>query len=179
MDKNLVRIDGIVWHVSGRTIAEMEALCPTHRLRLQVYPSGFNEYSSHRLQCAECDSFYTLPRLIIEERKYILNKLDSKLFKQMKVLNLDDEAVPIAESKASSKDGNFFVTAILTESKVGQRLVVYAGEKGRKEKTQVFVEPDIKRLAFDQNDIHPSEVFVKLEATFRDGTQISMKKPTE
>jgi hypothetical protein len=62
---------------------------------------------------------------------------------------------------------------------VGQRLVVYAGEKGRKEKTQVFVEPDIKRLAFDQNDIHPSEVFVKLEATFRDGTQISMKKPTE
>ena len=93
----------------------------------------------------------------------------------MKVLNLDDEAVPIAESKASSKDGKFFVTAVMVDSKVGQRVVVYAGEKGRKEKTQIFIEPNIKRLAFDQNDLHPADVFLALDGTFEDGTSFSIK----
>ena len=93
----------------------------------------------------------------------------------MKFINLDDEAIPIAESKVSSKDNKYFVTAILTESKVGQRLVIYAGEKGKNEKTQIFIEPEIKRLAFDQNDTHPSDVFVVVEGTFKDGTKMSIK----
>lgn len=94
----------------------------------------------------------------------------------MKVLNLDDEAIPLAESKISSKDDKFFVTAILTESKVGKRLVVYAGEKGRKEKSQIFIEPEIKRLAFDQKDMHPTEVFLELTGTFDDGSSVTINK---
>ncbi len=49
-------------------------------------------------------------------------------------------------------------------------------KKGEKKKTQIFVEPDIKRLAFDQKDLHPTDVFTKLEATFSDGTKASQKK---
>ena len=70
----------------------------------------------------------------------------------------------------------FFATATLTKSKVGLRLVVYAGERGSAKKTQIFVEPDIKRLAFDQTNMHPNEVFAELEATFIDGHKASMRK---
>jgi len=94
----------------------------------------------------------------------------------MHFINIDNEATPIAESKVSSKDNRFFVVSRLMESKTGLRLVVYAGEKGKKEKTQIFVEPEIKRLSFDQKDQHPTDVFTKLEAIFSDGTKVSQEK---
>jgi hypothetical protein len=94
----------------------------------------------------------------------------------MKFINLDDEAIPLAEYKINSKTEKYFITALLTDSKVGHRLVVYAGEKGKKEKTQIFVEPEIKRLAFDQNNLHPKEIFVALEAIFDDGSSASIYK---
>ncbi len=168
-------IDGIKWVITGREHHHIQPLCPRHFLRLHT-PPGFHEYSTNHLYCDECDDPYVIPRLLAQERDYVLAKIDSKAFKKMKFINLDDEAIPLAESKASSKDNKYFVTAILTESKVGQRLVVYAGEKGKKEKTQIFIEPDIKRLSFDQKDVHPSEVFASLEATFRDGTKNSIEK---
>jgi len=169
-EQNLI-IDGIKWHVTGR---QVQPLCPKHHLRLYVV--GGSEYISSSLSCEECNTPYRLPRYVYSEKIYILDKLDSKIFKDMKFINLDDEAIPIAESKVSSKDNRYFTTALLTESKVGLRLVVYAGEKGKLHKTQIFVEPDIKRLAFDQKDLHPSDVFVKLEGTFEDGTKSSINK---
>ncbi len=173
MDQNLIKMDGVLW--SKISNKDLEPLCPIHHLRLDYYPSSYNEYSAHQLTCEECENRFILPRTVNEEKKYIFNKLDSKLFKKMKTLNLDDEAIPIAEDKKSSADGKFFVTAILTESKVGKRLVVYAGERGANNKTQIFIEPDIKRIAFDQRDLHPSDVFVKLEGTFKGGTKMSIE----
>jgi len=117
-----------------------------------------------------------LPRNIENERQYILDKIDAKFFKSIKFINLDDEAIPIAEDKAKSTDRKYFVTSRLMESKTGLRLVVYAGERGKKEKTEIFIEPEIKRLAFDQADLHPTDVFTKLEATFNDGTKATQKK---
>jgi hypothetical protein len=38
------------------------------------------------------------------------------------------------------------------------------------------VEPELKRMSFDQNDSHPNEVFTKVEATFKDGVSTTIKK---
>lgn len=168
---NLI-IDGVKWHIDSTRIPV--PLCPKHYIRLTL--STNNTYRSS-MHCAECPQIsYEFPREFNNEKSYIVNKIDSKVFKKMKFINLDDEAIPIAEDKAYSKDDKYFVKVILTESKVGQRLVVYAGEKRKKDKTQIFIEPKIKRLAFDQNDIHPSDVFVSLEAVFEDGTKSSISK---
>jgi hypothetical protein len=105
-----------------------------------------------------------------------MKKLESRELKNLKVLNLDDEAIPLAEAKSKSKDGKYFVTASLVESKVGKRLVVYVGERGQKDKTQIFVEPEIKRVAFDQNNLHPTDIFLKLEGTFVDGSSTVIQK---
>ena len=176
MSTDFYKVDGVLWR--GKT--HPEPYCPKHRLQMDADTIDYSNFNAvyDRLKCMECPSHYIIPRDINEERKYISRKLESKELKHLKILNLDDEAIPIAEDKVSSEDGKYFVKAILTDSRIGQRLVVYAGEKGKKEKSQIFIEPSIKRLAFDQKDIHPSEVFVKLEATFEDGTMSSITKAT-
>ena len=130
---------------------------------------------ARNLRCAECEHLHPIPRQWDDEQQYVLDKVESKIIKNLKFINLDDEALPIAEDKIP-KNSEYFVTSLLTKSKVGLRLVVYAGKRGNEEKTQIFVEPDIKRLAFDQRDLHPTDVFTKLEATFANDVKASLEK---
>ena len=173
MDKEHIILNGIKWHVPLLSSEYIVPLCPKHHLTLFV---KLNNPHACWLKCEDCSENYHIPREFNKQKQYLLDKLNSKAFKNARFINLDDEAVPIAESKVSSKDDKYFAKAILTESKVGLRLVVYAGEKGKSEKTQIFVYPNIRRLAFDQTDLHPSDVFIKLEGTFNDGTSASVKQ---
>ncbi len=181
MSDKYIIIDKIKWwiHIDIAGYRNVQPLCPTHHLR--IYPKTDSYMyrhikETHNLKCSECVALHVIPRSWVDEQKYVLDKIDSKILKTMRFINLDDEAIPIAEDKKSPKDGKYFVTALLTESKAGKRLIVYAGERGGKRKTQIFVEPDIKRLAFDQKDLHPNDVFTKLEATFADNSSAKMKK---
>jgi hypothetical protein len=177
MEQEFYKFDGVLW--TGNITPN--PYCPKHRLEMDPYTYDEHEpYKFDHLRCEECSKDYVIPRDIDEEQKYIARKLKARTMRNFRILNLDDEAIPLAEEKVSSKNGKYFVTALLTKSKIGHRLVVYAGVKGNKKKTQIFVEPEIKRLAFDQKDLHPTEVFVKLEGTFDDGSSsfIFKKKNT-
>lgn len=180
MNGNLMKLDGVLWDASG---VVPKSYCPKHRLEMDAYTldkdyasKPDHECSFNHLRCEECEKYYKIPRDIKEESEYIRRKIKAKQIKDLKVINFDDEAIPLAEDKVVSPDKKYFVKAILTESKVGLRLVVYAGRRGSKNKTQIFVEPAIKRLAFDQGDTHPAEIFQKLEAYFADGTSSTIKK---
>lgn len=175
MLKDGFTIDGVKWAI-GQHPPKAVPLCPKDFIELDPHPDNYVEYISKRLKCEKCGKIYDLPRRVDDEKQYVLKVVSSKTYKGMRFINLDDEALPIADDKKSSRDNKFFVTSRLMKSKTGLRLIVYAGEKGRKEKTQIFVEPEIRRLAFDQSDLHPTDVFTKLEATFSDGTKASQKK---
>lgn len=168
---NLVKIDGVLWLYEGDFSMPYYAYCPQDRL--QLYCSGDFDYSTN-LSCENCQKNFILPRPYTQESVFVENMMKAKSLQQIKVIDFDNEAIPLAES--TDGDETHFVTAKLVNTKVGKRLVVYAGEKGASDKTQIFIEPDIKRLAFDQKDQHPSEVFVKLEAQFEDGTKHSIEK---
>jgi hypothetical protein len=178
MSSNLYRIDGVLWEVkmspfNNRT-GDAVPICPKHHLRMESIDhtsSFYSEMSAKHLRCEECDEDVEMPRGYHYECRYVIDKVASKKYKEMDVMNIDGESVPIAEAKAEPKDSKYFATARLMKSKVGLRLVVYAGQKGKKQKTQIFVEPEVKRLSFDHGDVHPSEVFVALEGTFADGTK--------
>ena len=177
MNEQHVIIDNIKWWVHERV---PEPLCRVHNIRLRPIIDGNSsaytfQHNSYTLKCEEGGENYDLPRSIAKERLHVIDKIDAKIFANQKFINLDDEALPIAEDKVP-KDTEYFVTALLAQSKVGLRLVVYAGKRGSNQKTQIFVEPEIRRLAFDQKDLHPNDVFTKVEATFRDGTTASTKK---
>jgi hypothetical protein len=176
---NIVRLDGILWEVSGYS-NHIIPLCPKHRIELEeVDPFGHIASSTYRgscrvLSCQACEETYTIPRQFNREVRYVSETVEAKKRKQIKALNLDEEAVPLASDKASNDD--YFVKALLTKSNTGLRLVVYAGEKGQADKTQIFVEPEIKRLSFDQNNLNPSEVFLKFEAEFADGIKHTVER---
>lgn len=164
-----VRSEGILWIYEDY---KWVPVCPKHHLRMSV---NYNGMKISKYECLEDREIFIVPREFNEQRTYIQNKLDAKDIQKKKFLNIDGESIVITEDKIDSKDNKYFVRAFLTRSKVGLRLVVYAGEKG-KEKTQIFVEPEIKRLAFDQTNTHPSDVFLKLEGTFDDGSIASIKQ---
>ncbi len=179
MNQNTVTIDGIKWYIwiDNNNYRNAQPLCSKHHLRLEWLKSYSGQPSDERtrLRCEECDSLYQIPRGSKSEIQYVLNKIDAKVFANMKFINLDDEAIPIAEDKVP-KNSEYFVTSLLTKSKVGLRLVVYAGKRGSLRKTQIFVEPEIRRIAFDQKDLHPTDVFTILEATFEDGSKAKLEK---
>lgn len=173
MLKDGIIIDGLKW-VIGEHPPKAIPLCPKDFIELDPYPSGFVLTDSH-LKCEDCGKVYPIQRVVADEKRYVLNKINSRSYKSKQFINLDDEAIPIAEDKIT-KNSEYFVTSLLTKSKVGLRLIVYAGKKGKSEKTQIFIEPDIKRLAFDQRNLHPKDVFTSLEATFEDNSKASIRR---
>ena len=189
IDNQIIRIDGIKWWIVKSTAGNRLPipLCPIHDLRLRPIPPieydpfykkrmvGHPE-DSRELECAEGLHKIGIPRKFNSEKRYIVDRIDAKVFKGMKVINLDNESVPVAESRVNSKNGKYFVKSQLMESKRGIQLVIYAGEKGKNEKTQIFVEPIVKRLDFDRKDLHPDEVFLEVTAKFNDGSSHAIKK---
>lgn len=194
MDNKLIRVDGVKWHwyvktnVHGVMKDEIEAICPDHSMKLtptarktSARINGRSTISWSDGQYLYCDEGHTItmPRVYSEERQYVIKRLKAIDFSKMKVINLDDEATPIAKEKLEDKGGKYFITSQLMQSKRGLQLVVYAGEKGASHKSQIFIEPEVKRLAFDHKDLYPTDVFVELKATFEDGTTASLNAPSK
>jgi hypothetical protein len=124
--KNIIRIDGIKWWItqSKAGVRLPVPLCPEHDLRMtSVSPKVYNSVSRRyfdgsytdgtSLKCAEGPHITELSRKYNEELQYVIDRIDAKVFKGMKVLNLDDETIPIAKAKATSKDDKYFITAQL------------------------------------------------------------------
>jgi hypothetical protein len=183
MAEQFIIVDSIKWWISENAsgVRFSQPICPIHNLRLypveDIHSTEINyDRRSKSLKCEECEKVYSIPRGFLMEKQYVINKIDAMIFKGMRFINLDDQALPIAKEEIKSGDSKYFVTSLLTESKTGLRLVVYAGKRGSDKKTQIFVEPEIKRLAFDQKDLHPTDVFTELEATFADGGKHKMVK---
>lgn len=182
----LVKIDGIKWQIAqtsayGQVYRVPVPLCPKHNLRLQPMKGwsssekAYAESGARELRCEECPVMYKIPREFHEEKRYVIDKVDSRAFRQMQTINLDDEAVPLASGRIESKDSPYWLEAKLVESKAGgPKVVIYAGDKRRRNKTQLFVDPATSRMGFDQNDSHPADVFVSVEATFKDGTKTAI-----
>lgn len=186
-----VTIDGIKWYVVKSTDGSRhpEPLCPQHHLRLTAKPGRVLNTRSRQyydrpadtatmLECAEGPHTLDIPRDFSSERKYVVDRLDALFFEKATYIYLDDLAIPVATENLKEKDSPVWVRARVTESKSGLRLIVWAGDRSEKSKTQLFVEPEISRLSFDQNDDHPLEVFAKVEATFARG-RVTIERPPD
>lgn len=188
----LIIIDGIKWWdtISTAKTRLIVPLCLQHDLRLQpeylserVYSGGSTRYRkkssdvSVQLRCEEDKGHLVdMSREYAIEKQYVMNRIDAQAFSKMPVLNLDDSAVPMAKDEIKEKDNPYWVRSKVTESKAGTRLIIWAGNKNAKNKTQLFIEPEIKKLSFDQNDDHPLEVFTKVEVTFADNVKAEIRK---
>jgi hypothetical protein len=56
---------------------------------------------------------------------------------------------------------------------------VYAGRRGERDKAQIFIDTENDKITFDQNNIHPSDVFVRLTGEFASGKKTTMESDVE
>ena len=112
-------------------------------------------------------------------RKLLSRRLDSKKYQEAEIFDIDGYLVPASKEKQLKARGSeYAITAQVKKSdKKGEQIVIYVGKKGIQGKSQIFVDPKYGKLTFDQNDISPKDIFVKLEATFRDGSNATIKSP--
>lgn len=181
MSNELYRIDGLLWQVDNYNELAIP-LCPIHRIRLsfnkgdELVSWGSPHRYAHRLFCEDCDKVYSLRRELSDEEDYVVNKVKSTDLLKYDVIDIDGILTPVTKKQKVQADDGFFCTAQIRDSKRGPQVVIYAGKKGSKEKSQVFITPEERRLSFDQNDLNPADVFTKITAEFRDGTSHTIEK---
>lgn len=98
-----------------------------------------------------------------------LSRLNSELFKNAKLIRLDDWYVP--EIKNEKKISNYWVKTDVKTDKDGDTIIViYVGNKNTNQKAQLFIKPEKLQLSNDFKDLDPATVLSKIELTLRDRT---------
>lgn len=167
MDKtNIYRVGEILWKIDSLKDRHAEPLCPIHRSVLR-YESDYDT----ELYCYACKKYYRLEFGVLEASELVIEQIKALSRRNCKVVDIDGILTPVSKHNRVSNDG-YFCTAQIRKSRNGHQLVVYAGKKGMPgKKCQIFVTPEDRKLSFDQTDLNPADVFVKLTAEFRDGTK--------
>ncbi|HOG15617.1 MAG TPA: GH32 C-terminal domain-containing protein, partial [Candidatus Absconditabacterales bacterium] len=138
----------------------------------------FGDMLEYKYACAKCGLTTTLNKSIEEKGEDFLNVLYSKNYKDAEIINLDGDLIRV--QREGIKDDDYRIDAKISKNKKGElQLMVLAGSKKEEDKTQLFLDPTHERLAFDQNDSHPREVFSKVVAIFKNSTSAIGELPND
>lgn len=144
--------------------------CPKCRFTMK-YDEWFSMWQE-RYQCInpDCKHIVPVPYKPEDLIKLADESLNARNLKDADIINLDGILVPILKDKVPNAHW------YRAECKVSEwkwwkiQLMVLAWCKSDKTKTQLFITPEDSRMTFDQNDSHPSKVFVKITAEFKNST---------
>ncbi len=183
MDNNTVKIymsGGICWDyevdINGVPY-DVIALCPKKNCHGKLIKDIGAKYKhgEWKYKCIVCDCKITLNKSIEEEGKIFLHRLESQKYKDAELIKIDDELIKLTESELKD-DKDYWITAKLSENKRGNKqLMILVGSKREEDKTQLFIDIANEKLSFDQNNIHPKEIFTKVVATFKTTKSIVRK----
>lgn len=183
MKEKFYAIDGVYWIVDKyNDIAT--PFCPKDKIELTYKESDFFDWSEEaknikEIKCEDCKKTYALPRSLYNETKYAIEKAKSIDRKDYEVIDVDGIKTPVTKKEEIDPKNGYFCTAQVRDSKRGPQIVIYAGKKGFKEKSQILIMPEERRLSFDQNDINPADIFTKITAEFRDGAKHTITSKDE
>lgn len=177
MKDRLYRIDNIYWMIDEYDNTAIP-VCPKDYIKLTSVgvDDFFADKMSYGLKCEECGTVYNFNRTIYDEKEYVVEKLRALERKKYEIIDIDGIQTPVTKKVKINSSNKFFCTAQIRSSKRGPQVVIYAGEKGSKKKSQIFISGEERRLSFDQNDMNPTEVFSKITAEFYDGTKHTIEK---
>lgn len=149
-------------------------LCPKQKCNCKLIKSK-EKYSigEYKYCCIKCDFKITLNKEIADKGIDFLNVVESFKYQDAEIINIDGDLIRVAREE--EKDNDYWVDAKISKNKKGEvQLMVLAGSKNDKNKAQLFLDPKNEKMAFDQNNDHPSEIFVKVEGVFKNSkTSIS------
>ncbi|HYF96771.1 MAG TPA: hypothetical protein VD947_01895 [Patescibacteria group bacterium] len=163
------------WVKNGRTV---ELLCPKDKTPMREVKDPFrivlDQYSE--VMCPDCGFEYKFDLPFNTAKQDVARLLDAKKYQKMEIIDIDGIGTPVLKKKVSTKDDTFFASIQINESKRGPQLVIYAGRKGLKTKSQLFITPETKKMSFDHKDVKPTDIFTKVTAEFDDGSVNEIKR---
>lgn len=168
--QKLYLIYGLNWDVTFSSLGEplhAVALCPKRKCNCRLASTSENFVMGEwKFKCVKCGNIPVLTKSLENTRDDVLRVVDSYRYSDAEVINIDGERIPVQRQVV--RDGDYWVrTSIARNNKDEVQLMVLAGSKKDKNKTQLFLHPENERFAFDQNDSHPREVFASIIATFK------------
>lgn len=167
VSKKLFSYKKLHWNIyrgdSGELLAD--ARCPHCHCEIEksreLYSAGEFKY-----KCIDCDFKITLDREINDLTRYMLKVYEAQTFKDAEIISIDNELIKV--QRKYEKDDDYWIDAKISKNRKGElQLMVLAGSNKETDKSQLFLEPAHERLAFDQNNKHPREIFAKVEAIFK------------
>lgn len=175
MKDKLYRIDGLLWSVDPYNELVIP-ICPVDKLEMRCDENNDEIWGEDKryiteLHCQGCDKKYELKRNLHDEEKFVIGKVRAIDYQDYKIIDIDGILTPVTKKQKKQTENGYFCTTQIRDSKRGPQVVIYAGKKGSKEKSQIFITPEERRLSFDQNDLNPADVFAKITAEFKDGSK--------
>ncbi len=174
---------GVLW--ADSTTGGRIALCPKHRLRLElwdtVHGGGYQQGQtglSHQkyLVCPEGDERFSIFGKSFEAMVRRFDSYQESIsLKGATVYDLDNIYTPVLKVEPKPKDKRFSVQVEIDTTPHGKKLVIYAADRDKQGKTQIFLDPETDKISFDSNDLHPNMIFAKVEAIFKDGKSASLE----
>ena len=169
--------EGLHWDIdydiNGNPYSQIP-LCPKQKCNCRLKKSK-ETYSigEYKYNCVRCDFKITLNKSIEEKASDLIDIIESQKYKDAEIINLDGELVRVLREE--QKDLDYWVDVKISKNRKDEvQLMVLAGSKKEKNKTQLFLDPQNEKVSFDQNNNHPKEIFSKVVATFKDSkTEIS------
>lgn len=180
--ENIVRLyhwSGINWDIQSDAWDNLFGvpLCPKQKCNCALTKSkeGYVR-GEYKYVCVKCDFKITLNKSIEDKSDDLVKILDSNKYRDAEIINIDGELIRIQKEEIR-EDGYWISVSLSRNKKDDLQLMVLAGDRTGKHKTQLFADVSRERLAFDQNNAHPKEIFSKVEATFKN-SKSSIKTKT-
>ncbi|SDB15803.1 hypothetical protein SAMN02910317_00801 [Ruminococcaceae bacterium FB2012] len=147
--------DGIHYHCTEHPEIELE------KLESDEY------YGEITLTCPRCKNEIPIGSYA-ELRKMCLRALNRELFKDAKLIRLDDWYTPEIKEKLKGLPSDYWITTDVKTDKDGDTIIVlYIGNKNEKSKAQFFIKPEKCQLSNDHKDTDPSKLISKIEVTLK------------
>lgn len=162
--------DGLCWDIDDHDFNNLQpfALCPRKGCHCKLTKSK-EEYSrgQYKYQCIKCDFKITLNKTTEDKANDFMEILSSQKYKDAEIINIDGDLIRVQREQETDVD--YWADVKISKNNKGEvQLMVLAGSKKEKDKTQLFLDPKNQRMTFDQNNDHPAEVFIEVVGIFKD-----------
>lgn len=163
-----------------RHAGDMHFHCPIH-LEMELITQPTDNYHNNYICpiCSndpKCKPISSLNEVSEYEIEIIKQKaqsfLNSKNFKNAKLIRLDDYYVPeISKKDLMKKKSKYWASCDVKTTKSGEPLLIlYVGNREDKSKAQFFIEPESKKLSHDHKDSDPLSIISRIEVKFKEGS---------
>lgn len=117
-------------------------------------------------ECPKCRNKIKIDK-INELKSKCLKMLNMEIFKNAKLIRLDDWYFPEIKSKEKTESGYWIHSDVKTDKDGDTIIVLYVGHKDSKEKVQYFIKPEKGQLTSDHKDLDPSKIISKIEVQLK------------